>query len=65
MDNADFEKATESVTEHRNIKLLTTEKWSNYLASKPNYHITMCVGYRSQKKLKYTWMNQYTYVCQY
>ena len=28
------------VNKHRNIKLVTTEKRRNYLASEPNYHTT-------------------------
>ena len=28
-------------TKHRDIKLLTAERRRNYLASEPNYHITM------------------------
>ena len=31
----------ENVRKHRDIKLNTTERRSNYLVSKPNYHTTM------------------------
>ena len=33
-----FGKTIENVRKHRDIKLMTTEKLRNYLASKPNYH---------------------------
>ena len=38
MNNAVFEKAMKNVRIHRNIKLVTTERKRNYLASEPNYH---------------------------
>ena len=34
-----FEKFTENVRKHRDIKLLTTNKRRNYLASEPHYHM--------------------------
>ena len=40
MNNAIFEKTMESVREHRDIKLVTTEKRRNYLVSESNYHPT-------------------------
>ena len=35
-----FEKTMENVKNHRNIKLLTTDKRRNKLASEPNYYTT-------------------------
>ena len=40
MNNAVFVKTMENVRNHRNIKLVTTERRRNYLASEPNYHTT-------------------------
>ena len=40
MNNADFGKTVENVRKHRDIKLVTTDKRRNQLASKPNYHTT-------------------------
>ena len=40
MNNAVFEKAMKNVRKHRNIKLATTDKRRNQLASEPNYHTT-------------------------
>ena len=37
MNNAVFGKAMENVRKHRNIKLVTTDKRRNQLASEPNY----------------------------
>ena len=31
----------ENVRQHRNIKLVATERRRNYLVSEPNYHTTM------------------------
>ena len=28
----------ENVRKHKDIKLVTTEKWRDYLVSEPNYH---------------------------
>ena len=40
MNSAVFGKAIENVTKHRDIKLVTTDKRRNQLASEPNYHTT-------------------------
>ena len=40
INNAIFEKAMENVRKHRNIKLVTTERRRNYLASESNCHNT-------------------------
>ena len=42
MNKAVFGKATENVTKHRDIKLVTTDKRRNQLASEPNYHTLKC-----------------------
>ena len=38
MNNAVFGKTMENVRKHRVIKLATTDKRRNQLASEPNYH---------------------------
>ena len=38
MNNAAFGKTMESVTKHRNIKLVNPKRRRNYLVSGPNYH---------------------------
>ena len=38
MINADFGKPMENARNHRDIKLVTTDKRENQLVSEPNYH---------------------------
>ena len=40
MNNSVFGKTMENVTNHRDIKLVTTDKRRNQLVSEPNYHAT-------------------------
>ena len=40
MNNAVFRKIMENVRKHRDIKLVTTDKRRNWLASETNYHTT-------------------------
>ena len=40
MNNSVFRKTMENVRKHRDIKLITTDKRRNQLASEPNYHTT-------------------------
>ena len=38
MNDAFFGKAMRNVKKHRDIKIVTIEKWRNCLVSGPNYH---------------------------
>ena len=38
MNNSVFEKTMENVRNHRDFKLVTSDKWRSILASEPNYH---------------------------
>ena len=38
MNNAVFGKIIENVRNHKDIKLVTTDRTKHYLVSKPNYH---------------------------
>ena len=38
MNNCVFGKTMENTTNHRDIKLVTTDKWRKRLVSEPNYH---------------------------
>ena len=57
MNNAVFGKTMENVRKHRDIKLVTTERGRNYLASEPNYNTTKFFTENllaiEMKKLKY------------
>ena len=40
MNNSVFGKTKKNIRNHRDIKLVTTDKRRNQLASEPNYHTT-------------------------
>ena len=44
MNNADFGKTMENVRNHRDIKIVTTDKRRSILASEPNYHSTKYIS---------------------
>ena len=66
MNNAVFGKTVENVRKHRDIKLVTTDKRRNQLASEPNYHTTkyfsknLMVIEKKKTKVK---MNKPIYPC--
>ena len=57
MNNVVFGKTMENVKKHRYVKLVTTERRWNYLASEPNFHTTKFFTENllaiEMKKLKY------------
>ena len=66
MNNSVFRKIVENVRKHRDIKLVTTDKIRNQLASKPNYYTTkhfpdnlMAIEVKNTK----TKMNRSIYLC--
>ena len=44
MDNSVFGKTMENVRNHRDIKVVTTDKRRSILASEPNYHSSKCIS---------------------
>ena len=44
MNNSVFGKTMENVRNHRDIKLVTTDKRRSILASEPNYHSSKCIS---------------------
>ena len=40
MNNLVLGKTMENVRKHRDIKLVTTNKWRSYFVPEPNYHTT-------------------------
>ena len=44
MNNALFGKTMENVRNHRDIKLVTSDKRRSILASEPNYHSSKCIS---------------------
>ena len=60
MNNEDFEKTMENVRKHRDIKLVTTERKSNYLVSEPNFYARTffrehLLAIEMKKKQRYLW----------
>ena len=54
MNNAVFGKTMENVRNHRDIKLVTTDKRRNQLVSEPNYHTTKWFSEKSEGHDIYT-----------
>ena len=52
MNNAVFGKTIENMRKHRHIKLVTTERRRNYLASEPCYKVfhRISISNRNEKK---------------
>ena len=44
MNNSVFGKTMENVRNHRDIKIVTTDKKRSILASEPNYHSSKCIS---------------------
>ena len=44
MNNSVFGKAMENVRNHRDYKIVTTNKQRNKFALEPNYHSTKCIS---------------------
>ena len=69
MNNAAFGKTMENVRKHRDIKLVTTDKRRNQLASEPNYHTTKYFSENliaiDMKKTKVKIISQSVLICQY
>ena len=59
MNNSVFGKTKKNIRNHRDIKLVTTDKRRNQLASEPNYHTTkyfsvnlIAIEMKKKKKVK-------------
>ena len=59
MNNSFFGKTMENIRKHKDIKLVTTDKRRNQLASEPNYHATkyfsenlIAIEMKKKKKVK-------------
>ena len=62
MNNEDFEKTMENVRKHRDIKLVTTERKSNYLVSEPNFYARTffrehLLAIEMKKNQRYLWIS--------
>ena len=62
MNNTVFGKTMENLRRHRDIKIITTERWRTYLVSEPNYHTTKCstehlLPKEMKKKHRHLWIN--------
>ena len=44
MNNSVFGKTVENVRNHRDIKIITTNRQRNKQASQPNFHTTKCIS---------------------
>ena len=49
MNNAAFRKTMENVRKHRDIKLATTERRTNYLVSEPNCYTKKYFSNKNEK----------------
>ena len=67
MNNSVFGKTMENVRNHRDIRVVTTDKRRSILASEPNYHSTKYISkdllIMEMKKVEVR-MNKPTYLCQ-